>query len=108
MWVTSIATGASLNTRPDVPQPENADYNTAAERTITPQRLPYPHSQCIRSVRQFVRQFGAVHRWAPQDRGSVASGFCANVAMWQVARSSESYERVWRLRAGVNCETVER
>ncbi len=33
MGVTSIATGASLNTRPDVPHVGNVDYNAATERT---------------------------------------------------------------------------
>jgi hypothetical protein len=47
MWVTSIATGASLNTRPDVPHVGNVDYNAAAERTITTQQLLCIHSQCI-------------------------------------------------------------
>jgi hypothetical protein len=61
MWVTSIAAGASLNTRPDVSQPENADYNATAKRcTITPQRLPYPHSQCICSIQAFVVPGGAL------------------------------------------------
>ncbi len=48
MRVTSIATGASLNTRPDTPPTrENADYNTVAERTFTTQQLLRTHSQCI-------------------------------------------------------------
>lgn len=48
MRVTSIATGASLNTRPDVPPRRgNADYNAAAERSFTTQPLLCTHSQCI-------------------------------------------------------------
>ena len=47
MRVTSIATGASLNTRPDVPHAGNVDYNAAAGRTFTTQRLLCTHSQCI-------------------------------------------------------------
>jgi hypothetical protein len=50
MWVTSIATGASLNTRPDVPQPGNVDYNAAAKRTITTQQLLCTHSQPLRGA----------------------------------------------------------
>jgi hypothetical protein len=47
MGVTSIATGASLNTRPDVPHVGNVDYNAVAERTFTTQQLLCTHSQCI-------------------------------------------------------------
>jgi hypothetical protein len=47
MRVTSIATGASLNTRPDVPHVGNVDYNAATERTITTQQPLCTHSQCI-------------------------------------------------------------
>ncbi len=47
MRVTSIATGASLNTRPDVPHVGNVDYNAVAERTFTTQQSLCTHSQCI-------------------------------------------------------------
>jgi hypothetical protein len=47
MGVTSIATGASLNTRPDVAHVGNVDYNAVAERTFTTQQLLCTHSQCI-------------------------------------------------------------
>ena len=51
MRVTSIATRASLNTRPDVPPIRgNIDYNATAERTFTTQQSLCTHSQSISSV----------------------------------------------------------